>query len=107
MAIITVELSKGGGYNNRKGSQSLGDYDEFGLLPETYSEPDFPGMGGRVEFEGGQKPTNFGSNRFDQEGQKSRSSNNQNDLKGLGKNIPNLKPNERSGTNCPVKNFQI
>ena len=69
-----------------------------GLLPETYSDPDFPGMDvGRVEFEGGQKPSDFG-NRFNQEKTKSNSGN---DMRRLGQNIPNLEPDARSGTCQP------
>ena len=108
VAIITVELNKGG-FKSRKNnagfvnSGNSGDYDDIGLLPETYSEPDFNGMGaGGPSFEGGQKPTNFGSSsRFDQRQHQDNSqkspNNNQNDLKRLGETIPNLKPNERSG----------
>ena len=103
VAIITVELNKGG-FKSRKNNGFVSgnsDYDDIGLLPETYSEPDFTGMGaGGPSFEGGQKPTNFGTSRFDQRHQDNsqKSPNNQNDLKRLGETIPNLKPNERSGT---------
>ena len=74
------------------------DYDESGLLPETYSEPDFPGMG-RVEFEGGQKPPDMGgnnnnNNRFDNGNNGNRGGSN------FGSSVPKLKPNERSGGNC-------
>ena len=51
-----------------------------GLLPETYSDPDFPGVS-NVEFEGGQQP---------------HFSNNANDRVDM-KHLPNLKPNERAG----------
>ena len=104
VAIITVELNKGG-FKSRKNNGFVSgnsDYDDIGLLPETYSEPDFTGMGaGGPSFEGGQKPTNFGTSRFDQQhhsgGSSQKSPNNQNDIKRLGETIPNLKPNERSG----------
>ena len=102
-------MSKGG-YKNRGSGMGFGnDYDEdAGLLPETYPEAEFPGMGtgGRLdlEFEGGQQPTNFGTNRFDQKTNRGgSSSNNRNDLKNLGGNIPNLKPNERSGSCQPYE----
>jgi hypothetical protein len=73
----------------------------LGLLPETYSDPDFPGMDvGRVEFEGGQKPSDFG-NRFNQDKSKSSNNNNGNDMRRLGQNIPNLEPDARAGTCQP------
>ena len=109
VAIVTVELGKGGGNFNRNKNlfeNHQFEHDESGLLPETYSDPDFPGMGGMVEFEGGQKPTNFGSgNRFNQgdgsisnkKPSKSSPPQNNNDLRRLGENIPSLEPNERSG----------
>ena len=72
-----------------------------GLLPETYSDPDFPGMDvGRVEFEGGQKPSDFG-NRFNQDSSKSGSKNTGNDMRRLGQNIPNLEPDARAGSCQP------
>lgn len=52
-------------------------------MPETYSDPDFPG-GGEVEFEGGQKP------HLSQPGNTNQG---RLDLK----HLPNLKPNERAG----------
>ena len=84
-----LELRKGGsGNNNYRGNNQ--DYeDESGLLPETYSDPDFPGFGGQVEFEGDQKPSDFGNRKFP-------SNNGQNTLQ-----IPNLTPNERSGSCQP------
>lgn len=95
-AIITVELAKPGSRSN-KNSGFLEETDYDGLLPETYSEPDFPGMDvGRVEFEGGQKPSDFG-NRFNQKPSKNSRKNDFN----LGGNIPNLEPNERAGTCQP------
>ena len=87
--FIILELRKGGsGNNNYRGNNQ--DYeDESGLLPETYSDPDFPGFGGQVEFEGDQKPSDFGNRKFP-------SNNGQNTLQ-----IPNLTPNERSGSCQP------
>ena len=55
------------------------DDDNAGLLPETYSDPDFRGAS-NVEFEGDRKPT------FE-------TGNGKHDLK----HLPNLKPNERAG----------
>ena len=43
VAIITVELRKNGGSSNFRGNSGFPDDEEEGLLPETYSDPDFPG----------------------------------------------------------------
>ena len=88
VAIITIELRKGGS-NYRGNHQGYGEDEDEGLLPETYSDPDFPGFGGTVEFEGDQKPTDFGTGKFSNNG-------GQNNLQ-----IPNLTPNERSGSCQP------
>jgi hypothetical protein len=102
VAIITVELGKV--FNNRKsgGGNQMIDHDDMGLLPETYSDPDFPGGMGRVEWEGGQQPTNFGNdNRFNQNQQQQSKKQPKNDIRRLGQNIPSLEPNERAGTCQP------
>lgn len=61
-AIITVDLAKGNS-NSRNSNNNFFENDDLGLLPESYSEPDM--QFGNVEFEGGQKPSDFG-NRFNQ-----------------------------------------
>ena len=85
VAIVTVRLGKvslarphGVGVGGNGGND-----DDAGLLPETYSDPDFRGAS-NVEFEGDRKPT------FDGAG---RSGNDKLDMK----HLPNLKPDERSG----------
>ena len=84
--------------NRHLGSEhySYGEYDEdgnghdddTGLLPETYSDPDFRGAS-NVEFEGDRKPS------FD--GTATGTGNDKLDMK----HLPNLKPDERSGTVFP------
>ena len=78
-AVISVNMDTGG---NRQKWNNDDDYDEEGLLPQTYSEPDFIG---NVEFEGGKKPSDIGgggnSRRVD------------------GK-YKNLKPDENVGGDC-------
>lgn len=81
VAIITVKLGK----VNLGGGDRGGHHDDSaGLLPETYSDPDFPNGASNVEFEGGQQP------HFPNVG------NNPNDRLDM-KHLPNLKPNERAG----------
>ena len=60
-AIVKVNLGKVDLGRRPSWQNSFGDDDETGLLPETYSEPDLTG-GGRVEFEGGQVPSDTSSN---------------------------------------------
>ncbi|CAB4065423.1 ROR1 [Lepeophtheirus salmonis] len=79
-AVLIVELGK---VNLDMGKSS-------GLLPETYSDPDFPNMhseGSNIEFEGDQKP------------QFSRNDNAHNPMHL--ENIPNLKPDESGGSCQP------
>ena len=53
-AIVKVTFGK---VNlNGRGNHHDDEDDDIGLLPETYSSPDFPGMS-NVEFEGGVKPS--------------------------------------------------
>ena len=43
VAIITVDLGKPGSGNNQNNNNIFEHDDNLGLLPETYSDPDFPG----------------------------------------------------------------
>ena len=60
-AIVKVNLGKVDLSRRPSWGSMAADDDEAGLLPETYSEPDLTG-GGRVEFEGGQMPSDTLSN---------------------------------------------
>ncbi|XP_059082576.1 tyrosine-protein kinase transmembrane receptor Ror-like [Tigriopus californicus] len=96
-AIVKVQLGKVDlGRRPPWQEEDEDDYDEIGLLPETYKDPDLFSSG-KVEFEGGQQPPNLNGgtrskgNRFD--GNRGSSAN------AVGSSIPILKPNERAG-NC-------
>ncbi len=99
VAIITIEYAKPGSSKNY--GNSFPSESEAGLLPETYSDPDFPGLDvGQVEFEGGQKPSDFG-NRFSNHNNNLQQHQNSKTNRRLGDNIPNLEPNDRHGTCQP------
>ena len=109
IAIITVELVRRGQKNKFHHGNQDEDDDTVGLLPETYSDPAFPGMD-NIEFEGGQRPNNFGNNNNknwfggnnrNDNSKKKHSQAPGNDLRSLGGSIPNLEPNARSGTCQP------
>ncbi len=100
VGIVTVKLGKVNFASNQANFGRNGiDYDDnAGLLPETYSDPAFPGMN-NIEFEGGQQPTNFGGNNWMDKHRAKGSQASNNNLGGLGGSMPNLKPNARAG-NC-------
>ena len=88
VAIVTVKLGKAS--IARPQHNGNGHDDDTGLLPETYSDPDFRGAS-NVEFEGDRKPS------FDGTGTATGTGNDKLDMK----HLPNLKPDERSGTVFP------
>jgi hypothetical protein len=117
MAIVKVKMGKMDPSRNRMFGRfnDDDDYDERGLLPESYGEPDFSGS---VEFEGGQQPpSTSGTGLVDSGGPAGGGQVRMNNsyffktsemtrlafqiMHNLGENIPNLKPNERSGTCQP------
>ncbi len=96
-STAVVKVNYGSGGRNRPGT-GWGNYDDYsdgqeagGLLPKSYSEPDFTGS---VEFEGGQMPSS------ERGGNKQRGAPSPGGSK-LGKNIPNLRPDERRGSCQP------
>ena len=114
IGILTVNFGKVN-FRNNQNKFDQDDNENVGLLPETYSDPAFPGMDS-IEFEGGQRPSNMGndnrnnnndwfggggggSRRGGNKNKNSKSSSN--NLRGLGDSIPNLKPNARAGTCQP------
>ena len=89
-AIVKVNLGKVDLGRRPSWQNSFGDDDEAGLLPETYSEPDLTG-GGRVEFEGGQVPSDTSS------GNARQSSRDSGPGFGLTDGIPKLSPAGQRG----------
>ena len=84
------------------------DDENVGLLPETYSSPDFPGMS-NVQFEGGLQPTFENMNNNRQGNGNRRFETNRGGGRGqvgsrngyLNSNLPDLKPNEQRGSCQP------
>ena len=104
-AIVKVTFGKVN-LNGRGNHNHDDEDDDVGLLPETYSSPDFPGMS-NVEFEGGVKPSfdnmqnnNQQKNRFDNNlgGGRSKSASRN---AYHNSNLPDLKPNAHRGSCQP------
>ena len=101
-AIIRVKLGK----VNLNGNLNYDEEDDgIGLLPETYSSPNFPGMS-NVEFEGGLQPSfeninnNRNKNRF--ENSRGEHRNQAGTRKGYNSDsLPDLKPNAHRGSCQP------
>ncbi|QQP31369.1 Ror1, partial [Caligus rogercresseyi] len=65
-AVLIVEMGKVNLDKSSMMDKSSASSSEFGLLPESYSDPDFPNLhnegSSNIEFEGNQKPS-FGSSK--------------------------------------------
>ncbi len=97
-AIVKVNLGKVDLSRRNNWGDLDDDYDdddEAGLLPETYSEPDLTGGGGRVHFEGGQKPNDMGGGGGGGGGR--QTSRDSGPGMGLADGIPKLNPSGQRG----------